>query len=339
LEPLPPGPEPKLVTWSDVAGAAKPLFLQNPGKTFWFEYLSDHKSLYIQVNAVRNDPGETLAVFVARAVAEAQARGAEKIILDLRGNGGGDNYLNRSLVLSFVQLEELNRYGRIFTIIGRATFSAALGLVSDLERWTETIFVGEPTGNTPSLYGDARRYPLPHSRLTVLLSSVYWRDSDVNERRPWVAPDLAVETSWADFSAGRDPVLEAALDYRVPDTLIGQMKEKYRWGGINAAAGHYFKHRNSPATVAVRTEETLLAMAEFLVAEGKLADATGMLRRAVAEYPESFACQLGLGKRLVEQGAGEIALRPLNKALALKPGDVDAAAWLRKAESLAAAKK
>jgi len=339
LEPLPPGQEPKQVTWSDVTGAAKPLFLQNPGKTFWFEYLPDHKSLYIQVNAIQDDPGETLAAFIARATTEARARGAEKIILDLRRNGGGNNYLNRGPVLSLLQLEGLNRYGRMFTIIGRATFSAALSLVSALERWSETIFVGEPTGNTPSQYGDARRYPLPHSGLTVRLSSVYWRDSDVNERRPWVAPDLAVETSWADFSVGRDPVLEAALDYRAPDNLFGQLKEKYRWGGINAAAAHYFKYRNSPATAAERTEETLLAMAEFLIAENKLADATGILRRAVAEYPESFACQLGLGKRLVEQGAGESALEPLKKALALKPGDADAAAWLRKAESLAAAKK
>jgi len=339
LRPLPPGPEPAWVAWSDVSGQAKPLYLKDPGKSFWFEILPDRKAIYVQVNAIQNDPAESLAAFSGRMMDAAKAAGAERIVLDLRLNGGGNNYLNRGLVLALVGAEGFNRYGRLFTIIGRNTFSAAMSLVSALERWTETIFVGEPTGNTPSQYGDARRYVLPHSGLTVRLSSVYWRDGDVDERRPWVAPDIATGVTWADHAAGRDPALDAALAYQAPDSLLGQIKEKFRWGGMSAASTHYYKYRNNPGTAALNTEDALLGAADFLVAEMRPAEAVGLLQRAVAEYPESAACNLALGKLLVAQGQGKEALAPLKKVLALKPGDPDAAAWLKKAEELARAGK
>ncbi len=339
LEPLPSGPEPVWVTWSDVSGTAKPLYLRDPDRPFWFELLPDRKAIYVQINGIQNGPAETLAAFSARMVAAARAAGVERLVLDLRLNGGGNNYLNRGLVLAVLGAEGLNRYGRFFTLIGRNTFSAAMSLVSALERWTETIFVGEPTGNTPSQYGDARRYVLPHSGLTVRLSSVYWRDASVDERRPWVAPAISAGLSWADYAAGRDPALEAALAYEPPDSLLEQLKEKLRMGGMEAASLHYFNYRNSPATAAVNTEQALLGAADFLIVEKRPADAVRLLQAAVGEYPESAACQMALGKRLVEQGKGQEALGPLKKAVALKPGDPEAADWLKKAEELVRMKK
>ena len=84
-------------------------------------------------------------------------------------------------------------------------------------------------------------------------------------------------------------------------TLLEQLKEKLKWGGVRAAASHYYKYRNSPATAAVRTDMTLLAVADYLKAEKRQDDAVDILRRAVEEYPDS-ACNLALGKGLVEKG-------------------------------------
>jgi predicted Zn-dependent protease len=108
---------------------------------------------------------------------------------------------------------------------------------------------------------------------------------------------------------------------------------------LRAAASHYYKYRNAPATAAVRTEDTLLALADFLMSEKRPAEAIQILRRAVDEYPESAPCNLALGSRLVEQGDGPGALEPLKKALSLKPGDPVAESWLKRAEQLAKAKK
>lgn len=116
------------------------------------------------------------------------------------------------------------------------------------------------------------------------------------------------------LAAGRDPALEAALAYEPPDSLLEQLKEKLRMGGMEAASSHYFNYRNSPATAAVNTEQALLGAADFLITENRPADAVRLLQAAVGEYRESAACQLALGKRLVEQGQGQEALGPLKKA-------------------------
>ena len=57
---------------------------------------------------------------------------------------------------------KVNRRGRLFVIIGRATFSAAQNGATMIERHTEAIFVGEPTGSSPTLWArpSPSRYPI-----------------------------------------------------------------------------------------------------------------------------------------------------------------------------------
>ena len=76
-----------------------------------------------------------------------QLRGAniQDLVLDLRYNNGGDNTLNRAIVRRIIQSPSIDRHGRLYVLIGRKTFSAAVNLVSDLEQMTNAIFVGEPT--------------------------------------------------------------------------------------------------------------------------------------------------------------------------------------------------
>jgi hypothetical protein len=224
----------------------QPLFLKNPGKPYWYEILPEEKAIYVQVNGIQNDPAESLAAFSARMIDAAKSADVRKLVLDLRLNGGGNNYLNRGLVLALLGAEDFNRYGRLFTIIGRNTFSAAM-IVRPLEL-TETTRL-RPTGNT-SPVRDAKRFVLPHSGLTVALS-VYGRDSDVDERRPWWLPTSPPD-ELGGFRPG-GPALAAALAYEAPDSLLEQLKEKFRWGGMEAASSHYFNHRNSPATARINT--------------------------------------------------------------------------------------
>jgi tetratricopeptide (TPR) repeat protein len=339
LKPLPTGPEPEWTTWYSVSKTVKPLYLKNRAKPFWFELLEPSRILYVQVNSIQNDKDETLGAFAARLKEFIALRRPEKLVLDLRWNGGGNNYLNRGLVLALIDSDSINRYGRLFTIIGRNTFSAAVSLTTALEQWTETIFVGEPTGNTPSQYGDSRKYVLPHSGLTVRLSSVYWRDWSSNERRPWVAADLKADLSWADYQAGKDPALEAILAYAVPATLLGQLKEKYAWGGKDAAANHYYRYKNSPVTGRTGTASTLVDFAAWFAGLGNDSEAVGILKQCLSEYPESFPALLNLGQASVRLKDAAGAVEALKKALALRPADPEAVAWLKKAEELGPARK
>jgi hypothetical protein len=80
-----------------------------------------------------------------------------------------------------------------------------------VERATPARLVGEPTGGAPNQWGDATAEELPNIGLKYYIATVYVEVTTPDDRRVTVEPDVRVELSSADWFAGRDPVLEAAL--------------------------------------------------------------------------------------------------------------------------------
>lgn len=202
------------ISWVDAADqsdAPMPLWLKAPENTFWFTHLRDTNTLYVQYNAVRDKPEETVAEFFDKVFTFADARQVERFVLDIRRNGGGNGYLNQPIVHGLIKRDHINQPGKLFTIIGRATYSAAMMLTDDLEKHTRTLFVGEPTGASPNMYGDAEQITLPNSGLEIWASALHWVYSEPRDGRPWIAPNLPAALSSEDYRARRDPALEAIL--------------------------------------------------------------------------------------------------------------------------------
>jgi hypothetical protein len=148
----------------------------------------------------------------------------------LRLNGGGNNYLNRSVIVGLIQAKKINQAGRLFTIIGRRTFSAAQNLVNEIEKYTETIFVGEPTSENVNFYGDVVRKDLPNSGLRVFLSHLWWQNLDPRDTREWTAPQIAVDVTFDDYGNNRDPVMAAILNYTAQPSLTERLKPLFSKG-------------------------------------------------------------------------------------------------------------
>jgi len=203
------------VQWIDAAQseAPAPLWLRAPENKFWFTYLRDTNTLYVQYNSVRDKPEETIAEFFDKVFSFADMRQIDCFILDIRRNGGGNGYLNQPIIHGLIKRDQINQPGKLFTIIGRGTYSAAMMLADDLEKHTKTLFVGEPTGASPNMYGDAEKIVLPNSGLEVWASALHWVYSEPRDRRPWIAPNIHAELSSADYRARRDPALEAILQH------------------------------------------------------------------------------------------------------------------------------
>ena len=209
------------IEWIDVAtpkGGAdplrQPLYLRHPEKNFWFEYLADERVVYAKYNRVLSRKGNSIYSFRNELFEFIDNNPVDKLVIDVRNNGGGNNNLNRTLLREIIiRNEELNHRGKLFCIIGRQTFSAAMNFVNSLERWTNAIFVGEPTAGAPNHFGDAETIRLPNSRLTGSVSTRYWQDSKPRESRPWIRPDIPVQLSSEDFRDNHDPVLQAILDW------------------------------------------------------------------------------------------------------------------------------
>jgi hypothetical protein len=204
------------VRWIDAAeqaDAPPPLWLRAPENKFWFTYLSDSSTLYVQYNAVRDKPEETIAEFFDKVFTFADVRQVDRFILDIRRNGGGNGYLNQPIIHGLIKRDRINQSGKLFTIIGRGTYSAAMMLTDDLEKHTKTLFVGEPTGASPNMYGDAEKIVLPNSELEVWASALHWVYSEPRDNRPWIAPDIPAVLASDDYRARRDPALEAILHH------------------------------------------------------------------------------------------------------------------------------
>lgn len=201
-------------TWMPLfALPARPetLWLGRKNERFWLTCLADCTVLYVQYNAVQSSNGsESLSAFVDRAQAQLASKPIRRVIVDLRHNGGGDN-TTYGPMLSWLQSADVNQAGKLFVLTGRNTFSAAANFVTDVERSTKAMIVGEPMGGSPNLYGDTRTAVLPNSRIEVWVSARYWQKSTPDDVRLSIQPARMVLLSSADWFAGRDPVLDAAL--------------------------------------------------------------------------------------------------------------------------------
>ena len=97
-------------------------------------------------------------------------------------------------------------------LTGRSTHSAAVMLVSELEQRTAARFVGQATADRPNHYGETNIFVTPNSGLPIIYASEYYQTSAPDDRRPFRAPDIAISYTYADYAAGKDGVLETALN-------------------------------------------------------------------------------------------------------------------------------
>lgn len=131
----------------------------------------------------------------------------QAVLIDLRGNIGGDSSLIDPLVHLLVRERSLWAPARLFVAVDGGTFSAAIALAASLERWTPAIFIGSPTGAGPNHHGDARRIRLTSSGLTLRVSSLYWQLAEPSDSRDAMAPLIEAIPRVADMRSGVDPVL------------------------------------------------------------------------------------------------------------------------------------
>ena len=102
--------------------------------------------------------------------------------------------------------------GPVCVLIGGRTFSSATMLADAIRTFDLATVVGEETGGEANHFGEIYLFRLPNSRLRVSVSSSRFLGAAGDEsQRGGVQPHIVVETTAEDVRAGRDPVLERAL--------------------------------------------------------------------------------------------------------------------------------
>ncbi len=198
----------------DETPGPEPLCQKDRKSPYWFEYLPDSKTVYFQYNAVANDPKEPLDKFCERLFGFIGKNDVARLVIDMRYNGGGNNFLNRPLLQGLIRCDKVNRRGKLFVIVGRNTFSAAQCGATQIERYTEATFVGEPTGSAPNFVGESVMLNLPYSKMRASISDLYWQNSNAMDYRTWIAPQIYTPPTFAAYRAKKDPAFEAVLANR-----------------------------------------------------------------------------------------------------------------------------
>jgi hypothetical protein len=202
------------ISLPDTLPGPLPLYLRHCDVTYWFEHLPAHRLVYFQLNGLGDGPGETLAAFCSRLFGFIDRQQAEALVIDLRWNGGGNTLLAQPLLHHLIGCDRISQPGGLFVIIGRGTFSAAQNTATAIERETNAIFAGEPSGSRPNFTGETATFQLPYSKAIANVSDLYWQTSWPVDDRPWIAPEIYLPPTFEAYRQNRDPVLEAILACR-----------------------------------------------------------------------------------------------------------------------------
>lgn len=299
-----------------------PLYLREPANFYRFEFLPEHKTIYAQINVIQDKPNgeETLAAFSRRLFATADDGKTAKLVLDLRLNTGGNSFLNKPLITGVIR-SRLNERGKLFVIIGRRTYSAAQNLVNELEKYTNAIFVGEPTGSSPNMYGDPTTLVLPNSHVGFRVPTRWHQQAELGalDSRMWTEPEIYTEPTATDYVANNDPAMDAILNYKPGTTfrdLVNQWSASFVLGDFEKA---YQTFKSSPRNRFVNTEADINRLGYSLLNAKRFQDAIAIFTINTTAYPTSANTYDSLGEAYMLAGNREEAIKSYKAALKIDP--------------------
>ena len=329
IDPLwPPDTDISLVTpggWVDARSAALPLWLQAPLDYHRLIPLPDRKALYAQINMITDVDGQSLADFGAEIRRRAEATNPAAIILDLRLSYGGNHDLRHRFIRELIKAEDSDT--RLFVLTWRGSFSATEALLVDLDRLTDAVFIGEPASSKPNSYGDAYRMPLPNSGISVR-TSIQWNQLDGQSKAPWTWVDVTTPYRFADYAAGRDPTLEAALAYRPQASLSERLKLAPSPSEATRIVDAYLA---DPSNLYSNVEQQMLSAAQAIAAK-QPQSALAIAAIASHRFPDSHDARLIHGLLLERVGSFAAAASEARRALAIDPNSRQARSLLERTE-------
>ncbi|MBM7614129.1 S41 family peptidase [Alkaliphilus hydrothermalis] len=181
------------------------LYLKNPNKNYWYEYIEDENILYFQYSSCTNMKELSFKDFNTELFNFIDNNSIDKLVIDLRNNGGGNSSVMSPFFRELRKRKALNDPKKLFVIIGRKTFSSAILNALEFKNNTNATFVGEPTGGKPNHYGEVKILDLTNTNTRVTYSSKYFEHS--SEDLNTMIPDFLVEPKAEDYFKNIDRVL------------------------------------------------------------------------------------------------------------------------------------
>ncbi len=181
----------------------------HPGEWYWYEYYPGENLVYFQYDRCRDQKNPPLDDFLTGLTAFLEEKKDERLLVDLRYNGGGSSPLLDPFIRSIARNPGTLGEGGLYVAVGRHTYSSAVLNALSLKEETGALVIGEATGGGASHYGEVRSFNLPRSGIRIFYSTKYFRRPGGDEP---ISPDIPLTYSFADFKEGKDPVLEYLIN-------------------------------------------------------------------------------------------------------------------------------
>ncbi|MEM1257495.1 MAG: hypothetical protein AAGH81_03115 [Bacteroidota bacterium] len=300
---------------------ATPRYLKHlKEKYYYFELLEGTKTLYVRQSSVFDHPEETLRAFYGRLFEFIDTQGVEKLIYDVRLNGGGDNYNNIHFIKGIMARPNLNKQGNFFFVIGRNTFSACQNLTNEVETYTEAILVGEPTSENKNFYGDTKTVQLPNSGIKVYLSFAWWQDKPQWENKDATTPNFYAAPTFEEYRTNQDPVL-ALIETINPTDVVDPMAyftQLFREGKLEQLKTDANRIIRDPKYQHLNFEQEFSQVGQMLLDQQQYQPAAFVFGTFVESFPKNPSFWEGLGTALKALGQTQQAAEAFAKAKSLE---------------------
>ena len=299
-----------------------PNYLKHLDKIYYYEYLPEQKTVYVRHSQIQDDSSENIPDFYERLFNFIDNNDVERLVIDVRLNGGGNNYKNKPIITGIIKSEKINKVGNLFVIIGRRTFSACQNLVNEMSNYTNAIFIGEPTSENINFYGDNNRVELPNSKIPAFLSFAWWQDKPQWENDDWLTPHIAVDMSSEDYKTNNDPVLKAALSFTDDNYILNPMEyltNFFMTGQVDKLKSEAARMLKDPKYKYFDFEGKFNQAGYQLLGNGQSKEAIFVFQMITEMYPNSANAWDSLAEGFLKAGDKEKAKEFYNKAITLDP--------------------
>ena len=303
--------------WIDARTGPQPMWLQAPLDYHRLIPVPDARLLYAQLNMVSGTKDETLKAFGQRIFDQARATNPKAVVLDLRLNQGGYGDLRNAFIPWLIRTEDVDT--RLFVLVARGSFSASQFILDDLERLTDAVLIGEPASSRPTGYGDAYKSTLPNSGIAVRTSIKYWQSGQ--DKRPFTPIDIAAPLTFADYVAGRDPGLAAAMAFTGESNLADRLEATAKNSGAQASVAAAKAYVDDPAHRYRDVERELVVSEQALLERKQRPAALDVSRWAAKRFPRNSDLATVWAYIANAQGAKGEARQAIATALAIDPSN------------------
>lgn len=187
------------------------------------EYLEEFKSVYFRYRSVTEEISGDIKQATALITSLFEENNAERLVIDVRENWGGNSYLNSTLLNAIINNAAINQRGKLYLLTNHNTFSAAINFSSSLAYNSKVIVVGESYADSPIFPGESGPqavFRLNHSNTLLSLSFSHWQSSFQYDRQSAMPIDIPVANSFDDMMKGHDNVLFTALTHQVTKSSL-----------------------------------------------------------------------------------------------------------------------